>query len=81
MNSLRVVNVVLEQQISVSVFNSSNALFVVNINADVVSCLQVSVLVQKPSEQTSDIHDNKLYMLKMLKSTQYITITSIEEIS
>ena len=74
LNSLRVVNVVLEQQISVSVFNSSNALFVVNINADVVSCLQVSVLVRKSSEQTGDVHSNKIYTSKMLKSIQYITI-------
>ena len=80
-NSLRVVNVVSEPQISVSVFKSSNSLFVVNVNADVVSCLQVSVLVRKSSEQTSDVHDNKLYMSKMSKSTQYITIDSIGEIS
>ena len=54
-NSLRVVNVVSEPLISVSVFKSSNSLCVVNINADVVSRLQVSVLVRKSSEQTSNL--------------------------
>ena len=80
-NSLRVVNVGSEPLISVSVFKSSNSLFVVNVNADVVSCLQVSVLVRKSSEQISDINSNKMDMSKMLKSTQYITIDPIEEIS
>ena len=75
------VNVVSEPLISVSAFKSSNSLFVVNVNADVVSCLQVSVLVRKSSEQISDINSNKMDMSKMLKSTQYITIDPIEEIS